>query len=82
MSVSTEEQAQNLEGSIKNQQERLKAHVDFKNSQGTFGEIVEIFIDRARSGKDTNRPELQRYRFTIKCLTYCHGSVTISCEVS
>ena len=58
--VSTEEQAQNLEGSIRNQEDRLKAHVDFKNSQGAFGEIIEIFIDRARSGKDTNRPELQR----------------------
>jgi DNA invertase Pin-like site-specific DNA recombinase len=25
-----------------------------------FGEVVKVFIDRAKSGKDTNRPELQR----------------------
>ena len=58
--VSTEEQAQNLEGSIRNQEERLKAHVKLKNMESHFGEIQSIFIDRAKSGKDTNRPELQR----------------------
>ena len=58
--VSTEEQAINPEGSIRNQEERLKAAVQYKNSSSRFGEIVHTFIDRARSGKDTNRPELQR----------------------
>ncbi|MCB0413224.1 MAG: recombinase family protein [Bdellovibrionales bacterium] len=58
--VSTEEQAKNLEGSIKNQQERLKNYVKSRNLNENFGEIVDIFIDRAKSGKDTNRPELQR----------------------
>ncbi|MCB9085779.1 MAG: recombinase family protein [Bdellovibrionaceae bacterium] len=64
--VSTEEQAQNIEGSIRNQEERLKSHVEFKNSHGHFGEIKEVFIDRARSGKDTNRPELQKLLEAIR----------------
>ncbi len=58
--VSTDEQAENPEGSIKNQQERLLGTVKLKNMESHFGEVVDIFIDRAKSGKDTNRPELQR----------------------
>ena len=58
--VSTEEQAQNLEGSIKNQEDRLRAHVRLKNMESHFGEIKSLYIDRAKSGKDTNRPELQK----------------------
>jgi len=58
--VSTEEQAENPEGSIRNQEERLRAMIQLKNSEGPFGEIQSVFVDRARSGKDTNRPELQR----------------------
>lgn len=58
--VSTEEQAENPEGSIKNQEERLKQMVKLKNMDQDFGDVTEIFIDRAKSGKDTNRPELQR----------------------
>ncbi len=58
--VSTQEQADNPEGSIKNQKDRLIQMVSIKNDQNNFGEIVDIFIDEARSGKDTNRPELKR----------------------
>ncbi len=58
--VSTEEQAENPEGSIKNQEERLRSHVRYKIQNGLYGEIIDSYIDRARSGKDTNRPELQR----------------------
>ncbi|GJL79161.1 MAG: cassette chromosome recombinase B [Nitrospinaceae bacterium] len=58
--VSTEEQASLEEGSIKNQEERLRQAVQFKNMDGNFGEIVEVFIDRAKSGKDTKRPALQK----------------------
>jgi len=64
--VSTEEQAENPEGSIRNQEERLRATVAFKNMEGPFGDIVAIFIDRAKSGKDTNRPELQRLLAAIR----------------
>lgn len=63
--VSTEEQASNPEGSIKSQEQRLRAHVDLKNMEAPFGEVAQVFIDRARSGKDTNRPELQRLLKTI-----------------
>ena len=64
--VSTEEQAENPEGSIRNQEERLRATINLKNMEAPFGEIVEVFIDRARSGKDTNRPELQRMLSSIR----------------
>ncbi|MBI2580115.1 MAG: recombinase family protein [Candidatus Aenigmarchaeota archaeon] len=64
--VSTEEQAENPEGSIRNQEERLKAAVQLKNMEGLFGEVVETFIDRAKSGKDTNRSELQRLLSAIR----------------
>lgn len=64
--VSTEEQAENPEGSIKNQEERLRATVKLKNMDGIFGEIKSVYIDRAKSGKDTNRPELQRLLLAIR----------------
>ena len=58
--VSTEEQASNPEGSIKSQEQRLRAHIALRNMEENFGEVTAVFIDRAKSGKDTNRPELQR----------------------
>src|SRR5262245_43906629 len=58
--VSTEEQAENPEGSIKSQEQRLRAQVELRNSEAHFGEITGVYIDRAKSGKDTNRAELQR----------------------
>lgn len=64
--VSTEEQASNPEGSIKNQEERLRMTVKLKNMEGHFGDIVAIYIDRAKSGKDTNRPELQKLLMAIR----------------
>lgn len=64
--VSTEEQASNPEGSIKNQEERLRMTVKLKNMEGHFGDIVAVYIDRAKSGKDTNRPELQKLLLAIR----------------
>jgi len=58
--VSTEEQAVNPEGSIKNQEERIKQALVFKNANQTFGDLTQVFIDRGRSGKDMNRQELQK----------------------
>jgi len=58
--ASTEEQVKSIDGTIRNQEERLKNYVKHRNLDQNFGEIVDIFIDRAKSGKDTNRPELQR----------------------
>ncbi len=63
--VSTEEQASNPEGSIKSQEQRLRSHVDFKNLEFTFGEVVHVFVDRAKSGKDTNRPELKKLLLAV-----------------
>jgi DNA invertase Pin-like site-specific DNA recombinase len=58
--VSTEEQAENPEGSIKNQEERLKEFVKLKQMVAPFGEVVEVFVDAGISAKDMNRPALQR----------------------
>jgi len=77
--VSTEEQAVNPEGSIRNQEERLRGAVHFKNQNGKFGEVVDVFIDRARSGKDTNRPELQRL---LKAIRQKEISVVMVTELS
>ena len=57
--VSTEEQAENPEGSIKNQEDRLRQAVDYKNRIGNFGEIKGVFIDAGISAKDMRRPKLQ-----------------------
>ena len=64
--VSTEEQAENPEGSIKSQEQRLRQQIQFRNAEGNFGEVAGVFIDRAKSGKDTNRPELQRLLQAIR----------------
>ena len=58
--VSTEEQAENPEGSIKNQEQRLRDYVKMKNADGPWGEIVEVFNDPGISAKDMNRPALRR----------------------
>ena len=58
--VSTEEQAENPEGSIKNQEERLREFVKLKTMVSPFGEIREVFTDAGISAKDMNRPSLQR----------------------
>ena len=58
--VSTEEQAQNPEGSIKNQEERIRQALAFKNANAPFGELCEVFIDRGLSGKNMKRPEMRR----------------------
>ena len=70
--VSTQEQADNPEGSIRNQRDRLEDMVKFKNYDDNFGEIVDVFVDEAKSGKDTNRPELQRMLREIK-----KGNITL-----
>lgn len=64
--VSTEEQAENPEGSIRNQEDRLRQTIQIKNMEGHFGDVTEVFTDRAKSGKDTNRPELQRMLNAIR----------------
>ncbi len=58
--VSTEEQAENPEGSIKNHEQRLRDYVKLKCADGVFGEITEVFCDAGISAKDMKRPSLQR----------------------
>ncbi len=58
--VSTEEQAENPEGSIKNQELRLREFVRLKNFTAPFGEVVAVFSDPGVSAKDMNRPGFQK----------------------
>ena len=58
--VSTEEQAENPEGSIKNQELRLREYVNLKNLVEPFGEITEVFSDPGVSAKDMKRPAFQK----------------------
>ena len=48
------------EGTLKNQEQRLREFVKFKNSGGSFGKIVDVYIDRSLSGKNMERPSLQK----------------------
>ena len=59
--VSTEEQAQVVEGSIESQQHRLKWFVESKSEhEKNWGKIVDTYIDDGYSAKDTRRPAYQR----------------------
>lgn len=59
--VSTEEQAQVMDGSLDSQQYRLKNFVQSKNIQEkNWGKIVDTYIDDGFSAKDTRRPAYQR----------------------
>jgi DNA invertase Pin-like site-specific DNA recombinase len=59
--VSTEEQANIIDGSIDSQQHRVKAYLDLKNHQEkNWGKLVETYIDDGFSAKDTKRPAYQR----------------------
>lgn len=59
--VSTEEQAQVVEGSLESQKHRLKNFIEFKNDQEKrWGKLVESYVDDGFSAKDTRRPAYQR----------------------
>jgi site-specific DNA recombinase len=58
--VSTEEQAENPEGSIKNQEMRLREYIKLKNMVEPFGEVEAVFSDPGVSAKDMNRPAFQK----------------------
>ena len=65
--VSTEEQANAIEGSLQNQEYRLKSYVDMKNIQEKgWGKISDFYIDDGFSAKDTNRPAYQRMMADLK----------------
>ncbi|NBT58980.1 hypothetical protein EBT16_09380 [bacterium] len=59
--VSTEEQAQVVEGSIDSQKFRLKKFVEGKNDiEKTWGKLIDLYIDDGFSAKDTKRPAYQK----------------------
>ena len=65
--VSTEEQAQVIEGSLENQKHRLLGFIDIKNMQEpNWGKVVEIYADEGLSAKNTKRPAFQRMLKDIK----------------
>ena len=67
--VSTDEQARNKEGSIASQVQRLQLKTDEKNRNNgikKWGKVVHIYKDEAYSGKNTNRPELQKMLSDVK----------------
>ncbi|MBL7545131.1 MAG: recombinase family protein [Bdellovibrionaceae bacterium] len=65
--VSTDEQANIIEGSLDNQKYRMQSFVEIKNMQEPgWGHIVEYFIDDGYSAKDTNRPAYERMMKALK----------------
>ena len=65
--VSTDEQAKNEEGSIKNQLAACRRHVEKLNAEnGRWGNVVGEYVDEGYSGKDLNRPALRRLLSDIK----------------
>lgn len=64
--VSTEEQAENPEGSIKNQEQRLREAVNYRAKYSNFGSIVAVYTDAGISAKDMKRPQLQEMLKSIK----------------
>ena len=67
--VSTERQAEMKEGSLDTQISRLKNYIGYRNSHvknDEKWEISDVYREEGRSGKDTNRPELQRLLSDIR----------------
>jgi len=67
--VSTERQAEIKDGSLDTQISRLKNYIAYRNSHvenDEKWEIFDVYREEGRSGKDTNRPELQRLLSDIK----------------
>jgi len=64
--VSTEEQAQVLEGSIESQKHRINSFIEFKNAQEPgWGKAIEVYVDEL-SAKDTRRPGFQKMMRDIR----------------
>lgn len=58
--VSTDEQAQILDGSLDNQEYRITAFLNLKNQDNEWGELIERFVDDGYSAGDTRRPAYQK----------------------
>lgn len=66
--VSTDDQVNVYEGSLESQKYRANEFVRFKNTQaqGTWGEIVDYYIEEGESAGTTNRPQYQRLMADIQ----------------
>lgn len=64
--VSTEEQAENPEGSIKNQEQRLRDYIKQRNADSVYGDLIEVYCDPGISAKDMKRPALQRMLTAVR----------------
>jgi site-specific DNA recombinase len=65
--VSTEEQAQVVEGSLESQKHRIKGYVEYRNTHEKYwGKLVDLYIDDGYSAKDTKRPQYQRMMRDIR----------------
>ena len=65
--VSTDEQAQVLEGSLDSQKHRLNSFIDIKNLQEpSWGKLIETYVDEGFSAKDTKRPAYQKMMRDIR----------------
>lgn len=65
--VSTEEQAQVIDGSLDSQKYRINGYTDIRNSQDAgWGKVIESYIDDGYSAKDTRRPAYQRMMRDIR----------------
>ena len=49
-----------LEGTVKNQEERLRQYIRLRNMSGQFGEVVKVYVDRSLSAKNMHRPAVQQ----------------------
>lgn len=77
--VSTEEQAENPEGSIKTQEQRLREYIKLKNMVEPFGEVIHVFSDPGVSAKDMRRPGFQKM---IKAITDHEIDMVLVTELS
>jgi DNA invertase Pin-like site-specific DNA recombinase len=68
--VSTDRQAQVVEGSLKNQEQMLASELRRRNSSIKWGRLVGSYVDGGFSAKNTERPEFQRLMADIE-----HGVV-------
>jgi site-specific DNA recombinase len=65
--VSTEEQAQLVEGSLDNQKYRIVEFVKARGSENSdWGKIIEFYVDDGYSAKDTKRPAYQKMMEDIR----------------
>jgi site-specific DNA recombinase len=68
--VSTDRQAQVVEGSLKNQEQMLASELRRRNTSKKWGRLVGSYVDGGFSAKNTDRPEFQRLMADIE-----HGVV-------